>query len=115
MLSKTRRIERKYFNQILSNSKRHNSKSFTLYVSKIEDGGAVKGSRWAFSVSKKVIKTAVGRNKQRRRGYSAVAKLVSIVKPGYFLFFVYKKGFETEYTALEGEIKTLLSSALVII
>jgi ribonuclease P protein component len=46
---------------------------------------------WLFSVSKKVVKTAVGRNKQRRRGYSAISKVYPTVKPGYFLFFVYKK------------------------
>ncbi len=115
MLPKTRRIERKYFGHILSSGKRYNSPSFTLYVSKIEDNGPRNHSRVAISVSKKVVKTAVGRNKQRRRGYSAISKVYSSIKPGYFLFFVYKKGFEVDYSSLEKEIRTLLSHSLVII
>jgi ribonuclease P protein component len=115
MLPKTRRIERKYFSHILSSGKRYNSQSFTLYISKIEDSSPKNHSRVAFSVSKKVVKTAVGRNKQRRRGYSAISKVYPTVKPGYFLFFVYKKGFEIDYSSLEKEISALLSHSLVII
>lgn len=115
MLPKTRRIERKQFNQILGQGKRYHSKSFTLYLSKIEEGELKNPTRVAFSVSKKVCKTAVMRNRLRRRGYSAVSRLITVLKPGYLLFFVYKKGFEVEYSAVEKEIKALLSQSLVII
>lgn len=115
MLPKTRRIERKNFSHILNTGKRSNSKSFTLYLSKIEPGSTVDHSKVAFSASKKVVKTAVGRNKCRRRGYSAIGKILNRIKPGYYLFFVYKKGFETNFHLLEAEIEALLSSSLVII
>ncbi len=115
MLPKTRRIERKYFKQILISGKRYNSKSFTLYLSKIEAGGGELPTKVAFSVSKKVIKTAVGRNKQRRRGYSVISKYIKQAKPGFLLFFVYKKDFSKDYEELDREVQALLSSSLVII
>ncbi len=115
MLPKTRRIERKYFKQILTQGKRYNSQSFSLYLSKNDEGSTETPSKVAFSVSKKVVKTAVGRNKLRRRGYSAISKNIKSIKPGFLLFFVYKKDYEKDYVKIESEIQTLLSPALVII
>jgi ribonuclease P protein component len=114
MLPKRSRIERKYFKEILIKGKRYNSKSFTLYLSKNDQGGDKTLTKVAFSVSKKVVKTAVGRNKQRRRGYSITSSYINQLKPGYLLFFVYKKDFEKDYTALKQEIFTLLSTSLMI-
>ncbi len=115
MLSKTRRIERKSFKNILTEGKRYNSKSFILYLAKIGSHGSETPTKVAFSVSKKVIKSAVGRNRQRRRGYSILGKYLQRLKPGFYMFFVYKKEFEKDYSILEEEIKGLLSSATVII
>lgn len=115
MLPKTRRIERISFKNILTEGKRYNSKSFVLYLAKIGLYGAETPSRVAFSVSKKVIKTAVGRNRLRRRGYSILGKYLQGLKPGFYIFFVYKNEFEKDYSILEEEIKGLLSSATVLI
>lgn len=114
MLPKTRRIERKQFTKILTQGKRYNSKSFTLYLSKIDPNSIKTPSKVAFSVSKKVLKTAVGRNKQRRRGYSIVSGHINQINPGYLLFFAYKKDFEKDYSKLKQEIYTLLSTSLMI-
>jgi len=115
MLPKNRRIERKEFNQIITQGKRYNSQSFTLYLSKIEPREASFPSKFSFSVSKKVAKLAVNRNKLRRRGYSIIGRKLEVIKPGFFMFFLYKKGFEKDYSLLEKEVMGLLSSALVII
>ncbi|TSC70546.1 MAG: hypothetical protein CEO12_267 [Parcubacteria group bacterium Gr01-1014_46] len=115
MLPKKRRIERKYFGQIMSQGKRYNSPSFTLYLAKMDVGNGLPDSKFSFSVSKKVLKRAVDRNKLRRRGYSVISRNLKKIKPGFFVFFLYKKGFEKDYSLLEKEINGLLSSTLVII
>lgn len=115
MLPKNRRIERKNFQYILKNGKRLNSKSFTLYLAKIEQNKDFLDTRVSFSVSKKVSKTAVNRNKLRRRGYSIINKHYKSIRKGYYCFFVYKKEYEFDFMALEREILGLLSSSLVLV
>lgn len=115
MLPKNRRIERKEFGQIMSRGNRYNSPSFTLYLSKMPPGKDISKSKFSFSVSKKVSGLAVNRNKLRRRGYSIILGVIDKVRPGYYLFFLYKKDYEKDYGLLSGEIERLLSSALVIV
>src|SRR5690242_1182263 len=95
MLPKRRRISRKEFPTILSHGKRYNSPFLLLYIAKRDQENMPKNmaenSLFAFSASKKVSKTAVGRNKLRRQGYSIVQKHLTEIKPGYFLFFSFKK------------------------
>lgn len=109
MLPKKRRIQKKYFTDLVSQGKRFNSQNITLFLSKntTEVGGK---SKFSFSVSKKVAKEAVKRNKLRRRGYSVISKSIDFVKDGYFLFFSFKKGAEKlKFIELEREIQQLLS------
>jgi ribonuclease P protein component len=114
MLPKNRRIERSYFDKILKNSKRYNSTSFVLYVMKNVDGDGVP-TKFSFSVSKKVLKSAVKRNKHRRIGYSVIKNNIKDIKPGYYCFFVYKKGFYEEFDSINKDILGLLYSSSVIV
>lgn len=114
MLPSNRRIERQFFSQIMANSKRYHSTSFVLYQYQIKDKPSTP-SKFSFSVSKKILKSAVQRNKQRRRGYSIIKKYIKSAKPGFLCFFVYKKGFLNDLSDLEKDIKGLLSQSGMII
>lgn len=114
MLPSNRRIERQLFSQIMANSKRYHSTSFVFYLSPINDKSGTP-SKFSFSISKKILKSAVLRNKQRRRGYSVIQKHINSIKPNFFCFFVYKKGFCTKFSDLEKDIKGLLSQSGMII
>lgn len=114
MLPQNRRISKKDFSHILSRGKRLNSEHFLLYIAPTEGAPSPK-SRVSFSVSKKVSKTAVGRNKQRRRGYSVASKYLGRIKDGHFLFFSFKKGGDKlSVSAIEKEVSELLSASGVI-
>lgn len=109
MLPKNRRIPRKEFQLILNKGKRYNSPIFLLYKAENNTNNQTK---IAFSVSKKVSKTAVSRNKYRRQGYSVVRKYINQIKPGYFLFFNFKKPEKKiEYKTIGSEIEKLLSDS----
>ena len=110
MLSKTRRIPRQYFPEILTKGRRYNSPSLLLYC--LPTAGE---SRFSFSVSKKVCKKAVDRNKHRRRGYAAVQKHLDSIKSGFFCFLSFKKGSGgISFAALEKEITDLLKASSVV-
>jgi len=112
MLPKQRRIERKLFPQIISTGKRFNSTHLLLYKVTLE---ASTPSKFSFSVSKKVCKHAVDRNKHRRRAYSIVSKCIKQAKPSFLCFFSFKKdACSITYKDLEKEIVFLLGSASVI-
>ena len=115
MLAKNRRIQRKMFDTILKSGRKYFSDSFILYIAKFTQEEAGHPSKFSFSVSKKVSKLAVSRNRLRRRGYSVISKHIKRVGGGYFCFFVYKKGFKEEYSVVESEILGLLSTSGVII
>lgn len=115
MLSKDRRIERKEFSLILSTGLRYNSSRFLLYAAKMPVNMANFESKVAFSVSKKVCSKAVDRNKYRRLGYEAIFTILKSIKPGYYLFFVYKKGLiPTSLKTIETEVVKLLSESHVL-
>lgn len=112
MLPKKRRIERKFFPSILTKGKRYNSPHLFMYASRINSSDSALPSRFSFSVSKKVAKKAVDRNKYRRRGYSIIARHISKVKSGYLIALSFKKGIVPQkFSDLEKEILELLSSA----
>lgn len=109
MLPKTRRISKKEFPNLMKNSRRFNSPHFLLYLSKNNENKPQNNSRFSFSVSKKVCKEAVSRNKLRRRGYAVIEHIIERIKPGLLCFFVYKKDLGNEsFSFLEKEINTLL-------
>jgi ribonuclease P protein component len=109
MLAKNRRIEKKFFSVQFKNSqtsRRFNSSHLLLSVAKNEN----QTSRFAFSVSKKICKLAVDRNRLRRQGYSIVGKYLENIPDGFLFFFSFKKGqYPVLFSDLEKEIKELLS------
>ncbi len=109
MLNKKRRIGRKYFPEILTKGKRHNSTHLLMYVVKTDSSNSTNDSQFSFSVSKKVAKKAVDRNKYRRRGYSVISRHTNKIKTGYLCFFSFKKGVGSmKFPELEKEILELL-------
>ncbi len=116
MLSRKRKIPRKTFPYILSHNKKYNSKHFLLYLSvkPVEDKTSL--SQFSFSVSKKVASLSTERNRIRRWGYEALNSEIKKIKPGYFLFFLFKKNKEPlSFNVILREIRGLLSDSGVII
>jgi len=110
MLAKNRRIEKKFFSVQFRNSQRFFSTHLLLTVVKNENKKETESSRFAFSVSKKVCKLAVGRNRLRRQGYAVVGKHLAEIQDGFLFFFSFKKAtYPVPSTELEKEIRGLLS------
>jgi ribonuclease P protein component len=70
----------------------YHSHCISLFVYKKSD---ISPSQFSFSVSKKVAKSAVIRNKLRRRGYAAIKGMLAKIKLGYYCMFSFKKGAST--------------------
>jgi len=108
MLPKTRRIQKALFSKVFSTGRRLNSPHFLVNVSKIDD---ISPSRFAFSVSKKVCKKAVDRNRLRRQGYSAVSKHIKTIPPGFLFIFTFRKSPQPIiFSELEKEIHAMITS-----
>lgn len=85
MFPKNRRIPRKMFPLLSNGAKTFKNSLFLLrFVLK------GKPSRFCFSVSKKVAKNAVARNKMRRAGYRLLEKHLSAVLPNVLALFSFR-------------------------
>ena len=73
MLSKSKRLSTDSFKEIMEKGRMFHSPFFSLRMLP-----AQKDPRFSISVPKKVISTAVGRNKMRRRFYSTVKGFESL-------------------------------------
>lgn len=112
MLPKNSRISRKEIEVLLKSGRRYHSPNLQLY-SLTKD---IKNSKFSFSVSKKVCKNAVDRNKYRRRGYSVIGKHKSLIKSGFYCLFIFKKNSKSiTFESIETEILELLSVSGVLI
>ncbi len=112
MLPKKNRISKKEFGELLKNSKRYNTDHFLFYLAK----NKATYTKFAVSVSKKVCRRAVDRNKIRRRGYSVISKKIGQLKTGYSGLFVAKAhSLDLKFNVLEEEINALLLKSGVII
>jgi ribonuclease P protein component len=68
-------------------------------------------SRFGFIISKKTAKSAVARNKSRRKLRSGIELLIEDIAPGYDFLFVMTKNLTKELTAaLQTQVKELLKS-----
>jgi ribonuclease P protein component len=106
MLAKKRRIGKKFFSVHFSNTQRFVSPHLLLTVVKNERAQ----SCFAFSVSKKICKRAVDRNRLRRQGYSVIGKYLKDIPDGFLFFFSFKKGaYPVSFSNLKKEICSLLS------
>lgn len=112
MLPKNRRIQKKLFSSTVLHGKRFNSNHFMAYVTEIDKS---KQSLFSFSVSKKVCKSAVDRNRLRRQGYSIISKHLKEFLPGFTCFFSFKKGSSLiKFDDMQSEIGGILKTANVI-
>ena len=85
-------------------------------ISLVFASNARKKQRYAVVVSKKVLKSAVGRNRIRRRVYEAIrAELPNITQPVDCIFIIYTKEISTiEFKTLRSLIHNLLIEAKII-
>jgi len=102
MLSKNKRIPRKLFKPLLESRKYFNSEHFSLRVAPSEE------VRVAVSVSKKISKKAVVRNKVRRRVYSAMRDIIFSLHAGLYLVVAKHGSEKTGGRELENELKALV-------
>jgi len=86
MLPKNRRIPRKMFPLLSNGAKVFKNNLFLLrFVS-----GNEQNNRFCFSVSKKIAKNAVVRNRLRRAGYRLLQKHLPKIKPNTLTLFSFK-------------------------
>ncbi len=78
MLPSSKRLTTTLFKKVLEKGKIFSSNLFVIKLQKTEGI-----SRFSVAVSKKVEKTAVGRNKMRRTAYSYLRHLYPSIKKGY--------------------------------
>jgi len=105
MLSKKRRLSRELIRKTLREGKGAHGQNVSLkYLA-----APLKSSAFAFIVSAKKIKSAVFRNKVKRRGRAIIFKILPRLKEGYaVLFFFKEKSHKTKFSELETEMKKLL-------
>ena len=102
MLPKNRRISRKLFKPLLESRKYFNSAHFSLRFASSEQ------ARIAISVSKKISKSAVVRNKIRRRVYSATRDLFPQLSNNLFLLVAKSGAEKLKGQSLKDELAELL-------
>jgi ribonuclease P protein component len=114
MLPKSRRISRAEVKTFVKNNHRnmaYHGHFLSLFLYKKPD---ISATQFSFSVSKKVAKSAVVRNKLRRQGYTAIENILNTVTPGFYCMFNFKKGSSTlKATDISKEIHTLVTTAFV--
>jgi len=106
MVPKVRRIPRELFKQLIESRKYNNSKHFLLRIASSER------ARIAVTVSKKVSKKAVIRNRIRRRVYSVFKKLILVLKPNLYLVVAKIGSEKIKGKDLENELKLLVDNRL---
>lgn len=87
MLPKNRRIPRKMFPLLSNGAKSFRSNIFLVKFIKKPDQSA---SRFCFSVSKKVAKSAVIRNRMRRSGYRLLEKYLPKISSDSMVLFSFR-------------------------
>lgn len=110
MLPKKQRLSTKEFQAVFSSGQSFHGKFFMMKClpSKV--------ARFSFVISKKIKKTAVERNKFRRRGYATIAPFVKTFlnnrnKPCECLFFYKKEALKATFSETNADINGLLKYA----
>jgi ribonuclease P protein component len=110
MLSKANRLSAKEFNLVVKTGREVYSPIFTIKY--------VPASDFKFSPSapKKIFKTAVSRNRVRRRIYAAVRKIISKknIKPNMIVLIVKKDIKDIDHFHLVGATEELFVQARII-
>ena len=111
MIPKKSRINREDFEKMMKMGRLCNGGLFSLRFLK----NTGKSTHFSVVVSKKVAKTAVSRNKIRRRAYSLLRKAFKNSENPYFLALFAKKGVEkATFSEVEGEVLVLLEKAKIL-
>lgn len=108
MLPQNRRIPRKMFSLLQNKAKVFKNKLFLLRVVNSEE----KNSRFCFSVSKKVAKSAVMRNRLRRTGYRSLEKYLLQIKPGILALFTFQT-VPKDNEEITNSLKSILNDSLL--
>ncbi len=108
MLSKKRRLNRRIIKEILKKGKStctgNISLKYLVFSNRI--------SAFAFIVSAKTVKSAVIRNKLKRRGRVAVLSFIPLMKAGLQVLIFFGKGSEKlKFPAMKEEIAQLFHKA----
>ena len=101
MFKKTNRLNRGEFEGFFVNRKRHHSQNFQLVYTPYST------LKVAVVVPKKVVKTAVGRNRLRRQLYHRLKGLLTD-KTGVFIFIVKKSILEADNKQIVKELEQLV-------
>lgn len=108
MLPKTKRVPREMF-PLVSKGKAVSSDIFLLKFVNLKQTGKM----FCFSVSKKIAKNAVLRNKLRRSGYRLIEKYIPLIKTNVLAVFYFKKIPESD-EKMEKSIKFALKESKII-
>lgn len=93
------------FSYLIHNKKKISGKNVLLYYVKIQDSG----QKFAFSVSKKVDKKAVVRNKIRRQLKEIIRLNQHSINKRYDMLLIAKNTIlDTDFKQLESEVKELM-------
>lgn len=104
MLPKNKRIPRKLFPPLLRGAKVFKNDLFLLRVASQKN----QNSLFSFSVSKKISKSAVARNRIRRSGYRLIEKYIPEITGGRLISFSFR-----QMPKNDGEITKNLQSLLI--
>jgi len=110
MFPKNRRIPREMFPLLANGSRIHKNNLFLLRFVEV---GSEPNSRFCFSVSKKVAKNAVMRNKMRRAGYRLLEKYLSEIKFKILAVFSFRTIPQTDEEIIRNLESILLESKLI--
>lgn len=108
MLSQSRRIPRSLFPLLKQKTKIFQNKLFFVKIVPYNNK-----ARFCFSVSKKVAKNAVVRNRLRRLGYSYLARYLPEIKAKNLVWFSFKNNTGTREN-IDQELKLILKESNLI-
>lgn len=111
MLNKQNRVNKHLFGDIIKKGVSYYTQNISLKIIKTEDNKP----KFAVSVPKKEVKTAVKRNLLKRRVFSILGKTAVKTKSGFAsVFFVKKGALNLPYSALGDDVVCLLKKAKII-
>jgi ribonuclease P protein component len=108
MLPKNRRIPRKMFPLLSNGGKVFKNNVFLLRLAP----GIGKEARFCFSVSKKIAKSAVVRNRLRRTGYRLLQKYLPEIKLNVLALFSFRKIPKDEEEIIK-QLESILNDSLL--
>ena len=110
MLKKRRRVPRELFTEVFDKHKRELRRLKSEHFSLLFFPTPNKESKAAVSVSKKVSKSAVKRNKVRRRAYSLLGDILSGVKPGIYFINTHPGSEKLKFDEFKKEFESLFGN-----